>query len=573
MWTDTDSRYVVFGLDIAAVAWAAAALLWPCCAACGRSMRAYAAQEAADRAGAHVQHVHGHAHAASHGRGTRRSRGPSFAGAIDSSGGGSGQPGVVKSKLLPGGVAAPFYAFSTAANVASRRRHLWGFATVMPLLLSVAMMAASVSNAVELYDEPPSSEDVRLITVSAYLEVALWMLAALAVWVRAVSFAPGSCSMPLLWALALGTQVYALAAGIRPGDGYTRPEDVSRSNGILWASVCAAGSLVVFGWCCCWLNAGVHELLTGVADPPTPPRQGATGDNKGAATPLLDTANDSSYGAAARSAASGESKADGGAASSSVVSGTSSTAAVVGGVAGSAAVVPAHVSKVEAGLVPQDVAKFYNAFGMLQDYERLYTDKATSHLRRHATLGAAGCVLEFGCGTGALAVSMLENDLPNRCKYIGTDISSTMVDITTKRVAKYGPRAEVILSDGSPELSDIATGSVDRIVSTYVFDALKDEYITRLLASMARVLGPDGRLCITSLTFGNTPFAAGMTSMWVGMYKCAPSWLGGCRPLEVSKLLAAHGWTIESSTCITQLALTSEVVIAGPPVASGTDAA
>jgi SAM-dependent methyltransferase len=113
----------------------------------------------------------------------------------------------------------------------------------------------------------------------------------------------------------------------------------------------------------------------------------------------------------------------------------------------------------------------------------------------------ARSVFEFGCGTCALASKLLQRQLPADARYVGLDISSTMVSLAQERLKPWSERARVQQSDGSPRISE-PDCSFDRFVSTYVFDLLAPGFIDRLLSEAQRLLMPGGKLCLVSMTFG-----------------------------------------------------------------------
>jgi ubiquinone/menaquinone biosynthesis C-methylase UbiE len=107
----------------------------------------------------------------------------------------------------------------------------------------------------------------------------------------------------------------------------------------------------------------------------------------------------------------------------------------------------------------------------------------------------AKSVLEFGCGTGRFAERLLSEVLPQTCRYVGVDVSTTMVRLTQQRLQPWAPRAEVRQSDGSCSLVE-KDFSVDRVVSTYVLDLMAPEQIRLFLDETHRVLTADGLLCL-----------------------------------------------------------------------------
>jgi len=98
-----------------------------------------------------------------------------------------------------------------------------------------------------------------------------------------------------------------------------------------------------------------------------------------------------------------------------------------------------------------------------------------------------------------------------------------------------------------------------------VFDAMPDALIHAMFESARAVLSPAGKLCVCCLTYGGTPLSSSLTDGWVGVYRCSPKSMGGCRPLELDLLLGSTGrWDIRHCRIVTQMALSSLVVVASP---------
>lgn len=104
----------------------------------------------------------------------------------------------------------------------------------------------------------------------------------------------------------------------------------------------------------------------------------------------------------------------------------------------------------------------YDRIGRAQDWQ-FYENRAVARLLTDFAPQKAHAVFEFGCGTGRLAVRMLEL-LPPIASYLGVDVSPVMVALATNRLAAWGDRAQVRLVDGSMPLP-ADSNSTDRIVS------------------------------------------------------------------------------------------------------------
>ena len=214
-------------------------------------------------------------------------------------------------------------------------------------------------------------------------------------------------------------------------------------------------------------------------------------------------------------------------------------------------------------LTPTQARRFYDRFGRLQDTQSFYERAALNVLLDAGSFENAHAVIEFGCGTGRLAVSVLAR-LPPDARYLGIDSSTTMVRLTRDRLRAFGARAtQSIEANGSTRLP-LADASVDRVLSTYVLDLLNPNDARELLAEAHRVLQPDGRLCLASLTHGTSRLSRPLTRTagWLSAHH--PLLTGGCRPIELLDLLPDSDWRIEHHHVVTSHAIPSETIVAKP---------
>jgi len=212
----------------------------------------------------------------------------------------------------------------------------------------------------------------------------------------------------------------------------------------------------------------------------------------------------------------------------------------------------------------RDEAKaFYDRFGARQDGQAFYEDAALQDLVRHSSFAHAASVVEFGCGTGRLAARLLSEELPADARFLGLDLSDTMVALASSRLRAYGQRAEVRRCEGQVELP-VPDGSVDRVVSTYVIDLLSEADTHRLLEEAKRALKPGGHLCLVGLTDGVSPLGRVVSSLWTVIHAVRPALVGGCRPMVLTPRLERTGWSILHSTVVRKWGIPSEVVVASP---------
>ena len=212
-------------------------------------------------------------------------------------------------------------------------------------------------------------------------------------------------------------------------------------------------------------------------------------------------------------------------------------------------------------LTPGEAKSFYDRFGSKQDRQTFYEAAALEQLVASSSFANARSVFEFGCGTGRVALGLLEHHLRPDAVYRGTDISTTMVELATARLAPFGDRAAVTLASGKIAFP-LQDRSVDRVLSTYVLDLLSCPAVHAFLAEARRVLQPGGLLCLVGITHGTTPLARIVMGAWQWLFVQKPHWVGGCRPTRFAEHLAPAEWKIRFRTVTVAWGIASEVVVA-----------
>lgn len=209
----------------------------------------------------------------------------------------------------------------------------------------------------------------------------------------------------------------------------------------------------------------------------------------------------------------------------------------------------------------EQARRLYDRIGAKLDTQSFYEDPALRALIAHADFGRARRVFEFGCGTGRFAAQLLAEHLPPEAELRAIDLSPTMVALSQQRLAEFGERANVLVSDGAPGI-DAPDESFDRVVSTYVLDLLSVEEIRRMIAEAHRVLVPGGRLCLASCTPGRSTASRILTGLWSRVQSARPALVGGCRPIGLRDFVGDPSWRVDYVTVISAFAVPSEVLIA-----------
>jgi SAM-dependent methyltransferase len=208
-----------------------------------------------------------------------------------------------------------------------------------------------------------------------------------------------------------------------------------------------------------------------------------------------------------------------------------------------------------------EARRLYDRIGRWQDTQSFYEAPAEAALLAHGRFGEARSIFEIGCGTGRLAARLLRTRCRPSARYTGVDLSASMVTAARERLAPYAPRAAVARTDGSFAY-ERPPGSVDRVVSTYVFDLLSEGDIRAALDEAARLLAPGGRLCLAGLTHGTTPASKAVAAAWSAVQAACPRAVGGCRPVDVRPRLAPERWTVEHHEVVSAWGVPSEVLVA-----------
>jgi ubiquinone/menaquinone biosynthesis C-methylase UbiE len=211
-------------------------------------------------------------------------------------------------------------------------------------------------------------------------------------------------------------------------------------------------------------------------------------------------------------------------------------------------------------LTPSEARTFYDKFGEKQDTQGFYENPALEDLIVHADFQYAQKVFEFGCGTGKFAERLLQKHLSSSARYLGCDVSSTMIDLATQRLAPYAERAKVVRSHGSIRFP-LSDHSVDRVISTYVLDLLSEEDILLVFAEAHRVLTAGGKLCLVSLTKGVTLPSKIVSLIWMTLFRIRASLVGGCRPIRLESYFNQELWQLEYQNLLTPFEVPSEVFI------------
>ncbi|MFW5728906.1 MAG: class I SAM-dependent methyltransferase [Spirochaetota bacterium] len=214
------------------------------------------------------------------------------------------------------------------------------------------------------------------------------------------------------------------------------------------------------------------------------------------------------------------------------------------------------------GLTPEQARRFYDRYGQRQEAHR-HEDPARAELQSRGDFVSACNVFELGCGTGGFARKLFTESFPTTTRYLGVDVSETMVRLAQDNLENFDRRARVVRTDGELRF-DEPKGFYDRFIATYVFDLLPEEPIYRGLVEAHRLLATHGLLCLVCLTHGANTLQRTISGLWSQVQRVSPTMLGGCRPIDITDYMHETLWEIEENRIVSAFGVPSQIVIARP---------
>jgi SAM-dependent methyltransferase len=173
-----------------------------------------------------------------------------------------------------------------------------------------------------------------------------------------------------------------------------------------------------------------------------------------------------------------------------------------------------------------------------------YTDPGERAALTSCSARAHGHVLDVGVG-GGRTTGMLHG---NAQSYVGIDVAAGMVELARSRY----PEVDLRVMDAC-DLSRLASGSFDLVVFSFNgIDSLDHERRATAARELARVLAPDGRLVLSSLTLdgishGERPWTVHLTRPRLVIYRTLQlllhpvRWVRSVQNYRRTRHLAVHG--------------------------------
>ncbi len=187
-------------------------------------------------------------------------------------------------------------------------------------------------------------------------------------------------------------------------------------------------------------------------------------------------------------------------------------------------------------------------------FERSYTEKALSMF----DVARGEHFLEIGFGTGE-AIVKLARSVGVEGRVSGIDIADRMVEITRARVRRHQLSGRVELKRGDALDLPYESSVFDGIFMSFTLELFDTPDIHRLLDECRRVLEPDGRICVLSLS--NRYGIHGPARLYTALHLVFPSVLD-CRPIPAGRLLEEHRFSNERRSYDRRLGFAIEICLA-----------
>jgi len=204
------------------------------------------------------------------------------------------------------------------------------------------------------------------------------------------------------------------------------------------------------------------------------------------------------------------------------------------------------------------MSPFYDYFAGI--FEQKYRNMALKRL--NITKGET--VLEIGFGTGHCLKQMAEV-VGEEGRVYGIDISSGMLVASRRRLEKAGLRNRVELTCDDAMKMPYTDNTFDAVFSSFALELFDSPEIPQVLAEIRRVLRPNGRVGVISMSKedGDSP----LLKLYEWSHQKLPQYVD-CRPIYVEQSIKDAGFGIQYKERVSLLGLPGDIVIGTKPASS-----
>lgn len=215
-------------------------------------------------------------------------------------------------------------------------------------------------------------------------------------------------------------------------------------------------------------------------------------------------------------------------------------------------ILPVRRTKEEAKRSYDRISRYYDY--LTGAFERKYAEVALKRL----SVSEGATVLEIGFGTGHCLKRIAESVGP-KGKIYGIDISTGMMEIARKRLEKADLEDRVKLFCGDAARLPFDDNTFDAVFMSFTLELFDTPEIPKVLEQIKRVLKPEGRLAVVSISKENGESIFLRLYEWT--HKKWPRYVD-CRPIYVEQSLIDAGYQIESKEEVRIFRLSAEIIVA-----------
>ena len=188
-------------------------------------------------------------------------------------------------------------------------------------------------------------------------------------------------------------------------------------------------------------------------------------------------------------------------------------------------------------------------------WSNLTEKKALSKALELAEISPGERVLDVGTGTGVMLKEIVKLN-PNGFN-TGIDLSPAMLEKAQKRLTE-NDAGHYELKIGNAYQLPFEDSSFDLLFNNYMLDLLPEKDFENIMNEFYRVLKPDGRIVITSMSFGEKWYSR----FWYYVAKWFPQLMTYCRPISLKKIIRQSKFRVLKSREVIQNTFPSMVVLA-----------
>jgi ubiquinone/menaquinone biosynthesis C-methylase UbiE len=209
-------------------------------------------------------------------------------------------------------------------------------------------------------------------------------------------------------------------------------------------------------------------------------------------------------------------------------------------------------SKEEAKKSYDRISRFYDFFA--GPFERKYRDMALERLN----VKEGEKVLEIGFGTGH-CMEQIAKKVGKVGKAYGIDISSGMLRETEKRLERAGLAGRVELRCGDATKLPYEGNKLDAVFMSFTLELFDTPEIPEVLGEIRRVLKPNGRLGVVSMSRENG--GSELLKLYEWFHKKLPNYVD-CRPIYLEQSVKGAGFQIKHKERVMLFGLPGEIIVA-----------